>query len=55
MLILNNLSLPVSQTEKTYNSVIEAWQTAMKGVEGLITGQPQSVSDGAVLVGLILW
>lgn len=55
MLILNNLSLPVNQVEKTYNSVIEAWQTAMKGVERLITGQPQSVSDGAVLVGLASW
>ena len=55
MLILNNLSLPVNQIEKTYNSVVVAWQTAMKGVERLITGQPQSVSDGAVLVGLASW
>ncbi|KAH7354748.1 hypothetical protein BKA65DRAFT_496920 [Rhexocercosporidium sp. MPI-PUGE-AT-0058] len=55
MLILKNISLPVNRDQNAYDNVIGAWQESMKAVEKLASGQPQSVSKGAILLGLSAW
>lgn len=58
MLIINNVNLPVNQGDAklfTYVRVIEAWKTALITLERLFTGQSQSISKGAVLLGLSSW
>ncbi|RYP39075.1 hypothetical protein DL767_002338 [Monosporascus sp. MG133] len=54
-LIVNNLNTPVNDKRATYESVMGAWITAMEVVENLVSGKPQSVYDGAVLVALTAW
>ena len=55
MLILKNTSLNVSEGNSTYAKVIDAWCHAMVGMEKLINGMPQQVSDGSVLLALSAW
>jgi hypothetical protein len=55
LLIVRNISLPVNEMISTFSSVTEAWCVAMVAVEKLISGQPQSASKGAVLLGLASW
>jgi hypothetical protein len=55
LLIIKNVSLPVNEMSGTFSSVTEAWSTAMLAVEKLLSGQPQSASKGAVLLGLASW
>jgi len=55
LLIIKNVSLPVNEMSGTFSSVTDAWSTAMLAVEKLLSGQPQSVSKGAVLLGLASW
>ncbi|KAI1127052.1 hypothetical protein F5Y10DRAFT_243558 [Nemania abortiva] len=55
MLILNNISLPVNTTSNLYQSVRQAWKLAMEATNKLIEGQPQSVANGSVLLGLSAW
>lgn len=55
MLILNNVSLPVNTKPVLYESVMVAWKRAMEVTEELIQGRPQSVQNGAVLLGLSSW
>jgi hypothetical protein len=55
LLIVRNISLPVNEMTSTFSSVTEAWCVAMVAVEKLISGQPQSASKGAVLLGLASW
>ena len=55
MLILDNITLPVNLGTTTYENVITAWRNAMITMERLITGQPQRITKGAVLLGLQSW
>jgi len=55
MLILNNIDLPVNIKQSTYESVIEAWRTAISGMEKLIAGQSQRCGNAAVMLGLSSW
>jgi hypothetical protein len=55
LLIIKNVSLPVNEISGTFSSVIEAWSAAMLAVEKLLSGQPQSATKGAVLLGLATW
>jgi hypothetical protein len=55
MLIVQTFDLTVNNKMSTYRSVIEAWSLAMISVERLISGVPQSVTDGSVLLGLSAW
>ena len=54
-LITKNIGLSVNSSGNTYRNVIEAWTTAMISLEKLINGMPQSISKGAVLLGLSAW
>lgn len=54
-LITKNVGLSVNTSGNTYRNVIEAWTTAMISLEKLINGMPQSISKGAVLLGLSAW
>lgn len=51
-LIINNINVAVNNTMSTYESVMEAWISSMKVVDNLAQGIPQSIHEGAALVGL---
>ena len=55
MLILRNINTRISGGSSTYKTVIEAWKQAMLGLEDLLRGMPQQVSNGAVLRALSSW
>ena len=55
LLILKNINVPFSGGSSTYRKVIEAWQQAMIGLENLLNGRPQSISNGEVLLALSAW
>ena len=55
MLILRNINTRISRGSSTYKMVIEAWKQAMLGLEDLLGGMPQQVSNGAVLRALSSW
>ena len=55
MLIVKNVSVPFSHGSSTYTKVIEAWRQAMIGLENLLHGRPQSISNGEVLLALSAW
>lgn len=55
MLILDNIDLPVNTDMKVYSSVIKAWKTALTSVEALLSGTPQSLQGGALILALSAW
>jgi hypothetical protein len=54
-LILKNVNIPVNASKDPYGSVMAAWRSSMTTLECLIKGMPQSIKDGAVLLGLSSW
>ncbi|RYP24071.1 hypothetical protein DL765_000799 [Monosporascus sp. GIB2] len=54
-LILKNITLPVASGVNLYTDVIRAWKQAMLGLEHLLNGEPQSVTDGAILLAISSW
>ncbi|KAK7976286.1 hypothetical protein PG989_014749 [Apiospora arundinis] len=54
-LILKNLSIPVIVGNSLYASVTKAWTQALVGIERLIAGEPQSVTNGAILLAISAW
>lgn len=54
-LILQNISLPVTSASTLYDGVIRAWTQAMCGLERLLNGESQSVTDGAILLAISAW
>ncbi|VUC27019.1 unnamed protein product [Clonostachys rosea] len=55
MLILNNVSLPVSTKPTLYRNVLHTWLSAMTAADNLVRGMPQSVESGSILLGLASW
>ncbi|KAF1818579.1 uncharacterized protein K489DRAFT_384767 [Dissoconium aciculare CBS 342.82] len=55
MLLMSNLSLPISKGGGVYDSVMSAWKGAMEIMEKVLNHTSQSVQDGAGLVGLASW
>ncbi|MCJ1384787.1 hypothetical protein MMC17_007905 [Xylographa soralifera] len=55
MLILENINIPFNGGANTYGKVVGAWQQAMIGMENLLCGRPQSISNGSVLLALSAW
>ena len=55
MLILKNISLPITRNTGVYSSVMEVWRKALKTLDFLIQGMPQRVQEGEVLLGLSSW
>ena len=54
-LIIENLDAAVSPLSGTYESVVGAWVSSMKVVDNLAMGVPQSIHEGAVLIGISAW
>ncbi|KAJ2985470.1 hypothetical protein NUW58_g5512 [Xylaria curta] len=54
-LILKNITLPVTGGSNLYGDVTHAWKQAMTGVESLLNGQPQSVTDGGIILAISSW
>jgi hypothetical protein len=54
-LILKNITLSVTGGAHLYEDVIRAWRQAMIGLECLLNGQPQSVTDGGILLAISSW
>lgn len=54
-LILQNINLPVTSGSTLYDGVIRAWTQAMHGLERLLNGESQSVTDGAILLAISAW
>ncbi|KAL3422791.1 hypothetical protein PVAG01_04538 [Phlyctema vagabunda] len=53
--ILNGVNIPINNVPDMYDSVIKAWTAALKGMDNLLRGMPQRVSDGAALLGMSSW
>jgi hypothetical protein len=51
-LILKNVDIPISSGTNPYTSVVSAWIQVMVGLEQLLLGVPQQISDGSVLLAL---
>jgi hypothetical protein len=54
-LIVDNIIAPVSADMKVYSSVMSAWKTAVNSMEATLSGAPQSLQNGALLLGLSAW
>lgn len=54
-LLVGNTILVISGSTGTYQSVINAWQLALQVMDKLVAGEPQSIQDGAVILGLKSW
>src|SRR4051794_31649518 len=54
-LMLEDIRLPVSSKTALFESVIQAWTSAMIAVKLLIQGVPQSIQYGSILLGLSSW
>lgn len=54
-LIVDNLSISVNAKPNTYESVMEAWSSAMTQMEKLLLGVPLQVHSGDILLGLVSW
>jgi hypothetical protein len=54
-LILDNLNVCVNAKPTTYASVMGAWKSALLGMERLLNGIPQNISDGGLLLALLSW
>lgn len=54
-LIVDNLSISVNAKPNTYESVMEAWSSAMIQMEKLLLGVPLQVHSGDILLGLVSW
>ncbi|KAF3933341.1 hypothetical protein ABW19_dt0202753 [Dactylella cylindrospora] len=54
-LILKNVKIFVNSKPAVYDSVFQAWITALEGLECLIQGMPQRAYSGEILVGLCSW
>ena len=52
-IILSSIEgLAVNAMTSTYRSVIDAWLTALSGMDNLLKGSPQGVSNGGLLLAL---
>lgn len=54
-LIVDNMHLPVNLKPDTYDSVMDAWASAMAQMERLLEGAPLQVCNGDILLGLLSW
>lgn len=54
-LILSNVNVSVNSKAKVWESVLEAWKSAMQAVDCLICGMPQQAQTGEIFLGLSAW
>lgn len=53
--LLENIDEPVSASTHVFPSVINAWKSALRTMEDLVTGLPQATQNGAIILGLSAW
>ncbi|KAF2012806.1 hypothetical protein BU24DRAFT_465163 [Aaosphaeria arxii CBS 175.79] len=53
--LLKTVQYPVNSNTNLYQSVTEAWRSSLESMEKLIRGEPLSIQDGAILLGLSSW
>ncbi|KFA62410.1 hypothetical protein S40285_06408 [Stachybotrys chlorohalonatus IBT 40285] len=54
-LILKNIRLPIGTGANLYADVMRSWTRAMLGLERLMNSEPQSITDGAILLAISAW
>ncbi|PGG96931.1 hypothetical protein GX51_07579 [Blastomyces parvus] len=54
-LILDNITVCVNAKPTTYASTIDAWRSALVGMERLVKGESQNANDGGFLLALSSW
>ena len=55
MLVIKNCQLPFNGGDSTYSKVIQSWQQALSGLEDLLCGKPQQISNRSVLLAFSAW
>ena len=55
MLVIKNCQLPFNGGDSTYSKVIQSWQQALWGLEDLLSGKPQQISNRSVLLAFSAW
>ena len=55
MLVMKNYQLPFNGGDSTYSKVIQSWQQALSGLEDLLCGKPQQISNRSVLLAFSAW
>lgn len=53
--IIGNLNMNVNSKPAVYGSVMQAWKVALEGMECLVSGMPQKMQTGEILLGLSAW
>ena len=53
--VLDKANLPVNTDRSLYGNVMKAWVDALKATDNLVSGIPQKVQDGAILLALSAW
>ncbi|KAH0593458.1 hypothetical protein MHUMG1_08595 [Metarhizium humberi] len=54
-LLVDKSGMSISQNSDTYKSVTDAWITALTTMESIVSGVPQSIRDGSVILALTSW
>jgi hypothetical protein len=55
LLIIDNMGYSIKTGLKMYNSVMSAWTESMTTMDRLVSGMPQSIHTGEILLGLSSW
>ncbi|KAF5231054.1 hypothetical protein FAUST_9495 [Fusarium austroamericanum] len=55
LLLVERAGIPLAQGSDTYSSVIEAWVTALKTMEAVVSGVAQSIRDASIILALTSW
>ncbi|KAF4957164.1 hypothetical protein FSARC_11373 [Fusarium sarcochroum] len=55
LLLVERAGIPLKQGSDTYSSVIEAWITALKTMEAVVSGVAQSIRDASIILALTSW
>ena len=55
LLISENLRLGSCPGKGTYEKVLNNWREAMKGMENLLSGRPQSIMDRSIPTAILSW
>ena len=55
MLVIKNCQLPFNGSESTYSKIIQLWQQALCGLEDLLCGKPQQISNRSIPLAFSAW
>ena len=55
MLVVKNTQVPFVGGSTTYSQVIGIWRSSMTGLDQLLTGRPQEISNRAILLAYSAW